>query len=1289
MDLKRALPVLLVLLWSGVVYSAECTVVPSAEGVHQLILDTVYGKDAYSPFSSIQDIPSHTEKLERNTIVLVNPQTGEALEVGTGDTAVDVRETLLGNVSSQGPFSATVLLYDTLRIANDIPPSYATEPLLRERFSGRYEVRSYGEGVVKLVEGMLYPVTAPFKGVVEHLKKNPPIENHVVAPDFTVRIVCANSGCRKEIYSLMTKYFNLGASSEMLFEVFGYRVLLSSAQVLGRGASKLAVKVKGEEFEKLLNEYREELIKKVSAWKRIQLEEASKALADLPAEKQELIKAAIVDPARATEVVHKLTPHERAVLYRYLRTTADDLKTLREITGGGLTRKLQEKGIQLRDLAAFSKIESKLNKGEELKDSEKELLKSLADKLKGQGDQLPENPEQLRDFINNKLRDLLQPQQTTDIAQQVEKLKPIKEDLEKIASILPEADTEPKVKLISRYLNEAVDALDKGDTVRAQKNLALAEELAADVAERYRLNAEQVGRYVPVIQSQYDFVGDAVSDALSGETAVGLRSGKGTLSKYVIAPMVFYLFRAGPTALMKPSFAEPGTLDTALSAFQIHDAFQMPPEWTTIDIIPYRESGVVLDVLINHGSDPGDLFKTFLTLAGPGALDRAMKYVFHVSLPGNFFIREEDERTYQMKSAIVTVAVSNTCGSCRLSSSPYGVSFYAPSSTLLALTENSKQDEGSTLITFTRKSKVYANGEMVLDMADEEHSCTKSCNLFKLMPFLKDKPQLAMFGSSLIVGFLLPTLTTSMPLQFIAMPVIYGTLNKGCFDCVDTVFGYYIHARAPAMMEELNSPEDQITSAITSSLKSLGINADLNNLVKGLEKGRIEKKQVMLYAYFPSAQGVLKGRVVSQWARPEEALPTGERTSKVVLVSPEGNLILDRGAAGTERNGEISDVTPAEGASLSVPDSKIPGIIIPSTLLKVSPSTSIILTARSSTDYEIDEGMKYCFTSNGTDLGILKEIVTDKGTIFLDENGISAQTEAWSGKLREVVVYSDFKVKGYGVTIELEDNDVKMKDVEVDLGKLSSIVFEDLSIIQKNGELLAWDRTKVTIPKEAAQQVTVAPSTTGKGLDLSFTPSPDATPQETESLERLNDEMKGVDVIEGSRKAVAVTEDPETGERYLRIYDKEKNTVISEKIIKVLQDENDPTAVKFITQDENGETHEHRVKIDVTADGTPVLKVDGESGGVVSSVQNDRGFLYFDPETGEWKLINGVLAPLAEAFKNGIKMTFEGGIGTGSPSGGIVINTGPREQPGMSLPLLGPELVFLVLGAAIIFFILQ
>ncbi len=565
-------------------------------------------------------------------------------------------------------------------------------------------------------------------------------------------------------------------------------------------------------------------------------------------------------------------------------------------------------------------------------------------------------------------------------------------------------------------------------------------------------------------------------------------------------------------------------------------------------------------------------------------------------------------------------------------------------------------------------------------MRDTENSCEKKCRLLHLFP---TNPRLSMFTVSLFLGYALPVVVDPV-FYFIASPTLAYVLYSDCFSCVDTTYGYYLHTRAPAAKAEVENVEESVTQSIADSLKVLGISTEVNDLLRGIEKTRIEKKQVMLYATFPRATGLLAGKVVAQWSRPEESLPVGPREGKIVLESNSAEVEMGEGMVS---DGERTVSSP--GVEYAVPDSTFPGLLIPSEMVKVSVPTTdaYILRARAPDDYEVSAEILDCLKGTIGKLGYLREVVTEEGSIYLTDKGIVVQAEEWSGEAFEVLVRADFTVLVRDVDVEFEGEDVRLVEEEKEVGTLKAIVFDNASIMKSGNELYAWERVSESVGKEAVADAAL--SVEDGEVSLQITPSPDATEEERKAIENMNDRLKEVTVLETPRYSVAIVEDPETGDTYLRIYDKEKNEVKNERITSVEPDPEDPSGLLIRTVDEEGNPSEHRIKVEVASDGTPVLKIDGESAGVLKTVQTPDGFLYFDPAKGEWQLINGVLAPLAEAFKNGIKMTFEGGMGVGRPAGGIVVASGPQREGGFALPFLSFEIVPLVLLIALIYVLIR
>ncbi|GEM_PF-3482582 len=141
-----------------------------------------------------------------------------------------------------------------------------------------------------------------------------------------------------------------------------------------------------------------------------------------------------------------------------------------------------------------------------------------------------------------------------------------------------------------------------------------------------------------------------------------------------------------------------------------------------------------------------------------------------------------------------------------------------------------------------------------------------------------------------------------------------------------------------------------------------------------------------------------------------------------------------------------------------------------------------------------------------------------------------------------------------------------------------------------------------------------------------------------------------------------------------------------ERIESIEQNPNNPNGI--IVKTDQG-THEISIKLD--ANGTPYLTLDGKNLGTVSAMQGPRGMVAYNPDTGEWSFIAGLLTPLADAFKNGIKITVNGaGIAQATPSN-YWLSRNPYVQQqssgGFTLPLLEPQdLVFLLAALAIMYY---
>jgi len=147
--------------------------------------------------------------------------------------------------------------------------------------------------------------------------------------------------------------------------------------------------------------------------------------------------------------------------------------------------------------------------------------------------------------------------------------------------------------------------------------------------------------------------------------------------------------------------------------------------------------------------------------------------------------------------------------------------------------------------------------------------------------------------------------------------------------------------------------------------------------------------------------------------------------------------------------------------------------------------------------------------------------------------------------------------------------------------------------------------------------------------------------------------------------------------------------VREERIVEMQKD--DKTGAIIVKTEEGN----HTIKVTVDSNGTPQLLLDGVVKGMVKALQGQKGFVTYNPDTGEWSFVAGLLTPLAEAFKNGIKISVDaGGNVTASPAQWSFRPNPYRDYGasggGFSLPLLeGPEIVLLLVAVAAIFAIIR
>lgn len=1289
----------------SVVLAATCEVVTYSGG--EYIVPLVYSEKGYTPFTGLKVIPAETGSVEQNRMIYI--EGGNVVyETSVGDTAVDPSEGLFTTTAIEGPFLFVYKVNDTIRIARDIPGNPTWDSRRNERYEGRFE--EGGLGVLSSFGETLNELIKSFTGY--KIKGKGSIKNYFTADEYDVLVTCASTACQKEIYSLLTKYMNIGASGEMIVEALSHSLGFAFKEMSKkvRDASKKMVslvgrKIGGEEFGEQLAKKIDDIVLRLKKLKRLASEKADEIIDNMDTDKKQAVEAIFLG-----ERVPKIfTRDELLAIYVKMSEAKEGFDFLKKW---------------------YDLIEISSNLVEAGESEKKKLL---------------ERARQIINEIKNR-----------DVKNELEKI----ESLSKVFGKEKWDETKIKRDIIDKksIIEQELSSILKD--IRNIDNEGMNEEILLGIANRlsviknelttakefyttYAARLEEIEHMSPLLVSQYALLSDAAHSFVGEKEKLIYPTGKSFVAGGLVAPALFYIARKGPSYFFNIGPSKTNFTSDTLGSFgyPIVDSYSLPPEWSQLKIQPLKDRDAMVDIIVNGGSDPGDVFKAYMSLLPMGLVSNLVKKYTGVDVAGSlgFIETEEEKKMRETGPAIVAVATDPSCKMCRATASSRRFSIFSPQRLSLAITEDSK--EGSTAILFFRRSNLLGPDGTIIDMGDPEKSCLKKCRFMKyimsnrVIKYILADPVKDMFIISILFGYVAPVFVGGGIGAFVVQPAVGMYLYGGCQTCIDDVFGYYLHVRAPEM--DVNS---DISDSFLDSLKTLGLDIDVNAILVNMKKEEAEKKQVMVYVNLSKASGILEGKLIAEASKPTNALPVEERRSTLVLegengsvvlegksislpsttrkvnlnvinnlgkllsvttdkgtytqkdiqILPNGKVIIDGNDVGTLKSAVfekgvlsfkdgsfyLTEKTKKElPADLAVPDTKIPGIIIPTVLVRSRPGSDIILEAKGPEKYILDASLETCLRENGIKAGILKQVVMEEGVVNFGEK-IDVVSEKWSGEASLVRVYSNGDVTVVGKTITEEKNELKIKVKEIKVGKLKAIVFDDLTLMRKGIDIIAWKKRAADVPNEAVGDAKI--KTDGKNLSMEVIPSPDATQEEIDDIKKINKEMNSILAIDGENVAVALVD--KDGKKVLRIIDKKLGKVEEGEVIGM---ENTENGVKIKIVDVNGNEKEHIIKIDVTSSGAPVLNVDGKDGGIVRTVQTPDKFLFYDPEKG-WQLINGVLAPLAEAFKNGIQINFNGGLGVARPGNSVIINY-PRDRGGFSLPFMGDLIILLPLGFALLY----
>ncbi len=1306
---------ILVLLIAPKIF-ALCQLETDIEG--DKLINLVYGENGLRTGSQLGNVSSpNTITVERNEVVITDENGTSYVVEETPTEAVDLStsNTFIENKTAKGgPFFVSCILDDTLRIAKGKAYDFGYGTKLHERFEGRTET-------LNLVEAVGNELAVFFQGIVQALQTTPRVRNVIRAEDFTANAICASSVCEKDMYSLFMRYLNVGGSTQMFLEFFGsgiYRYALPTGvkMKLQKFTNKILFKVEAfvhggmdKYLQHIYNELDEETKFVVSKFLRgeggpdllekLSLSQRRKAFAFLNVFDQYADDVAskakeVADLADPDRLARELLENPDDVVKR-LDDLEKSLKNTEDVVGGKLFYTKTADGAVLADDVAV-KVKAVKEGIEGMKETTRQLVRAHIQNYADLVDDIYKtNPDALaralrkvdprkvkNNYIKFVLEEFKEGRITVDDLRKVLK-RGFWQSFLKDPAVQDALLKDPDIyKMALRKLDDAT----KQQILRELKSvLSDSKEYKAvlqalpDIAElKYMKTGVERGRYVltkqlPVTATFADKVRDWTAE---------WRPKNPLVREWVVDLPLFYFLRGG-TFTAPPPWGGKAFFGVFPSGFGVvRRPATIPPEWKVIKFLPPKGSEFgdsFVDVLANHGVDPGDLFRAIVTYSAAGVASKVFELTGKpLPLADAMFSTEHEQRRREMKSAIFAIALNDPqCPDCSLSIKDNHIVFSAPEAGGgIFVTENSKKEDGSNIILFAHHLNIdMGDAEIDLDEAKKEgKDCESACPIvagIRNITFgVVNDPRGAMFLYATMTSIVY---ASPVGLWFMPVDMLLSTkLIDPCFQCVDTTGGYYIHIFAPHVEEDVALGEGEVEEAISNVVEKI---LPDNNLLrekveqlKGyLKQEEIKKENVVFQAFLKNVGGELHTPyIISLWTKAKELVPVSYSTEgSVEINTPDGPITVDTEQGTISFNGEDVLSDPDRVRMYSI-DLKVPGILIPAFLLRTSFSPGLAFEASSSKDYRFnDEGFISCiseyFGDVYTTFGDLVEVHTSKGVIRFREDDVEASLDDWSGKVNIVDVYGDYSVRLVAPDFVVEENTLTWGTKEVDAGELESIIFQRAVVLRKDNELLVWVKYISMAPREAVASVNVSPGE--KGIKLELTPRPDvpeevanAVKQISEGLEKVGD----IRAIKSEEGTIAFADGPEGLE--MRVYDKNGNIISRELVKNIYRDPTDPT--KVIVETNAGR---HELQINLSQDGTPHLSMDGKDMGIPQVFQGEKGFLWYDPTTGEWRLINGALLPLAEAFKNGIRVALEGGNLVGSPSGGSYVLEGKKER-GMALP---------------------
>ncbi len=1141
------------------------------------------------------------------TVTVTIPTTGEAVDVDV--VTEEQPSSPLTNVENEKQSIWAFILTDTLRVSESAEP--LTEDMRKERAEGRTE---FSEFIPALKETFI-SATAPIsEGLLRLRELKEPISNYIKT-NGDVMVVCTSRNCGRFMYSALTKYFNVGASSELVFETyslsFARDIVEKLTPFLEGKISKLSeLKVTGSMRDQL-NEIR----------RKIASENPLSKFSSLPQVDRDAIKDMIKNPELVFDKFKGLSTDGKLFFYTFVK----DVSTKAEKLG------IKEKDtLDVADLFGNEGIVVNNNIKIEV---DKEKLKSLCE------------------FINSLkiLENILGSDENI-----VKSYKKVRDNFEDI-------DKKDKCKLKKTEF----------DVQELQKNLIDPFNEVWGNVKILTENTEILKSQIPLFASQVDLMYDVIGK--TGVEPPNVRSVMFAVYKIGV-PTLAYIFGKNFVVGSDVIFPEEGIKELAGSrgVSIIRRPYQLPSYWQIVYLDILGNDRSYVDVIINNGSDPGDVFiSMFSSFPLIAAFDELLRRTADISIKEAFLSllgSKAHEGVYETKEHI-GVLIPSKDSECTLSECDSGV---------LVLKEMNEVNMSRSIVFFSRTNMYDSrsqNGEPVIGYTDEfsEYFCS---NKNPVIRTIAEHPQFSGFTLSLLQTIVIG----SKVIPYVSHPILGGVVTQilyssllidDLYTCIDDIGGYYLHTFT-VKPEKVENPEIETVQEVVENAAE-----SVMSVISG-EQPPKDRETVYTQIQLVDAKIVL--------TKYRDATPVyyTSDTSAVPRTEIKDTYYL---TAGDKKVEVPKDESTSYAITITLPQ---PAVLIPNVyaatfdqMVQSSGGDELILKVNGGITYG---GMLRVFCDVNWTVHRPKEILTEKGVyriVYGDEGFIDYIEFIDSKGNRKIVDYVEVVYQ----RSTLRGNRIVARDNLGGEYTVLSITFDGAKVFVDN------ENEKITLVETGSEQYydTTVQEAIEKGELSNPTLSEDKgsiyinidnVPEELKGLfSNLKEKIGDIQYIRTSQgKTVFFSDEDGDGRPEVVVYDERTG---ERKVYDIVGSDEEGLILRDVNTGE-----EVKLKLEFGDNGEMRVKLGNEDLGTAEVVQGSKQALVYDPQQGIWELINGVLVPLAEGYKNGVNITFDNGVLRSEQGVPQVINVlGKEKTGGMALPVTGAEIVLIAVLLSLMYYL--